>query len=84
MKIKPRVTFRPIWCPHHLYAGIMIFVFGLLMQPWPMYDGITNYFLVGGALIALDDIIEHTLTGSTPLRWFFNKALVPLLWKMRK
>lgn len=81
--MKKKVTFNARG-PHHLYMGIMIMFLGWTMQPWAMYDGVANIFLAGGALIALDDIIEHTVTGSTPLRAFFSKALVPLLWKLRK
>lgn len=75
--MKPPVKFE--WKGnHHGYYGIFAVAFGLFN--W--YMGIDNGALenlipmwqtwVGiGALMIIDDVIEHTITGSTPLRWLF-------------
>jgi len=60
-----------IWrAPHHLYLGIALIIMGWLCEPYYPTTMIVCY--VAGGLIALDDIIEHTITNKTPLRWFFE------------
>jgi len=53
---------------HHLYIG-------LLLLGW-------NYPInVIGLLIALDDLYEHLIDYNSPLRIFFDKVLVPIIWR---
>jgi len=59
-----------IRAPHHLYLGIALIITGWLCAPY--YSITASYCYVAGFLIALDDIIEHTLIGRTPLRLFFD------------
>lgn len=80
--MKSRNPFVPR-APHHLYIGLMIMFLGWCMQNDNLYYGWDTVFLIGGGLIALDDIIEHTLTRSTPLYWLFNKIITPFLLKTR-
>jgi len=81
MKIEPRNPFVPR-APHHLYMGLMIMFLGWTMQENALYNGYDTLFLISGGLIALDDIIEHTITRSTPLHWFFDKVIIPFLMKV--
>ena len=75
---KPKVKF--VWRgPHHLYIGFVFMVFGWLMAPYDYYSFWSNLFYVSGSLMMIDDIVEHTVTGSTPLRWFFDKILFPFM-----
>ena len=79
--MRPKVKF--IWRgPHHCYIGIVLIVFGWLCQPHSLYDPITPWLYGIGALVLLDDIIEHTITGNTPLRIIFEKSIIPLLKNM--
>jgi len=78
IKLDPPVKFIPRG-PHHLYIGLVLIVFGWLMAPYDYYQVWSNIFYIVGALIMADDIIEHTITGSTPLRIFFDKILFPFM-----
>lgn len=94
--MRPPVKFVPK-APHHLYTGIFIMCLGgvfrllaWLCEPYALYDAIYNpamcmtYICLGsGALIAVDDILEHTISGNTPLRIFAEKALFPFLRWLR-
>lgn len=51
---------------HHAYIGLL-----LLGWQYPVN--------VVGALILIDDVIEHTITKDTPLRVLFDKVISPLL-----
>jgi hypothetical protein len=51
---------------HHLYIGI-------LLMGWPEP---INWF---GAMILMDDMIEHTITETTPLRWLFDDIITKYL-----
>lgn len=85
IKLDPPVPFK--WRGnHHLYHGLWFIGFGLFQ--W--YMGIDNSELTKlipfwqslvtiGIFMAVDDIIEHTITGSTPLRIIYVKVVVPLL-----
>jgi len=76
--MKPPVKFE--WKGnHHGYYGVFLMVFGAFN--W--YMGIDNgqlvdliplwkSFLGVGAFMLIDDIVEHTLTGSTPLRLIYR------------
>lgn len=76
--MKPRVEFKPR-APHHLYIGLIIILFGWLMAGayWPKWT--VDLFYTSGFIIALDDLIEHTITGSTLLRWFFINVMLKIL-----
>jgi len=74
---------------HHVYHGIWIVGFGLFN--W--YMGMDNGYLTSaipiwqamvgiGVFMIVDDVIEHTITGSTPLRMIHEKIIVPILMKM--
>jgi len=67
---KPPNKFIPR-APHHAYLGVALIIMGWLSAPY--YSTTTVICYIGGSLILLDDIIEHTVTSSTPLRWFFEK-----------
>lgn len=87
--MRPLVPFR--WKGnHHLYHGIWIMGFGLFQ--W--YMGIDNgdlaklipmwqVFVGVGIFMIVDDIIEHTVTGNTPLRILYEKVIVPILRDMK-
>lgn len=78
MELKPPVEFVARG-PHHLYIGLILMGFGWLMDPYEYYQVWSNLFYFAGALIVVDDLVEHTITGSTPLRWFFDKILWPFM-----
>lgn len=78
MAWKPPVKFI-VRGPHHVYIGGVFIIFGWLMAPYSYYSFWSNLFYVGGALIMVDDIIEHTITGSTPFRWLFDKVIFPFM-----
>lgn len=74
---------------HHAYHGLWFIAFGAFQ--W--YMGIDNgaldnlipfwqCFIGIGAFMLVDDIIEHTLTGSTPLRILFEK-LIPYIKRLK-
>jgi len=65
------ITVFYIRAPHHLYLGIALLIMGWLSAPY--YEITTPICYILGLLILLDDIVEHTLTKNTPLRWFFEK-----------
>jgi len=84
--MNPRVPF--VWKrPHHFYHGVAIASYSVIM--W--YVSVDNWMEVGipfwqlcigiGIFMALDDIVEHTVTGSTPLRLLFDKIIYPILSK---
>ena len=78
--MKPKVKFVP-WAIHHSYIGACLVFLGVMAlgQTWSLELG---YWLIGiGSLVFADDWIEHNITGSTPLRWFFDKILWPLFKK---
>lgn len=52
---------------HHGYIGIVITIIGYLMK--------NNWIMIVGILVLLDDIIEHWVTGDTPLRIFYEQTL---------
>ena len=71
---------------HHLYHGIWFIGFGLFQ--W--YMGIDNYPLDSliplwqliisvGIFMVVDDVIEHTITGDTPLRILYEKVIMQCL-----
>lgn len=56
--------------PHHLYLGIALIAMGWLSAPY--YPTTMWVCYIVGGLIALDDIIEHTIYEDTPLRKLFK------------
>ena len=68
--MNPPVPFIP-FAPHHLYLGIMIVLYGMLMIPHRIYKPIMIILFITGIILIIDDIIEHTITGSTPIRLLF-------------
>ena len=89
-KVKDLVPFK--WRGnHHSYHGAWLVAFGIFQ--W--YMGIDNgeleslipfwQGLIGvGALMVIDDIIEHTITADTPLRILYEKIIMPILLKRLK
>ncbi len=82
--MNPRVPF--IWKrPHHLYhglaiAGYSVFMWWLSTDNWMDCSiGVWQIFIGIGIFIAVDDIIEHSITGSTPLRLLFDRIIYPFL-----
>ncbi len=80
MKPKNPFNWRGI---HHGYLGLFFMAFGaffwymdinngLYVSLIPLFQG----FLGVGTYIFIDDVIEHTITASTPLRLLWEK-----LWK---
>ena len=43
--------------------------------------GIWTLFMAIGALLTVDDIVEHTVTRDTPIRILFEKFILPYLKK---
>ena len=86
--MKPPVKFH--WRGnHHSYYGIFFVAFGLfnfymsmnnLEVLFPVWGLVT---LIGIGMV-IDDIIEHTLTGSTPLRLLWIKCILPLINRKNK
>ena len=87
MGLNPHIPFK--WKGnHHSYHGVWLLAFGLFQ--W--YMGIGNgelttlipfwQTLVGvGALMIIDDVIEHTITADTPLRVLYDKVIKQWLKK---
>ena len=77
--MKPPVPFR--WRGnHHAYYGIFSLVFGGTMWFMANNHGLPKLnllwlaFMVVGIVCITDDIIEHTITRSTPLRIIYEKV----------
>lgn len=69
--------------PHHLYLGAFMVFWGALMIV--QNYGAFSYIFAGlGVIIFIDDMIEHTVTASTPLRLLFEKVLFPLVLKFNE
>ena len=85
MKWKPPIAFH--WRGnHHLYHGAWIIAFGLFQWFMGIDNGslsnaipLWQLTIVLGVAMVIDDVVEHTLTGSTPLRAIYEKMIVPLL-----
>jgi len=83
--MRPPVKF--VWYRnHHLYIGIALFLFGLYNYYLMKKSGeltkcksIWQIFMLVGVVLALDDVIEHTITADTPIRILFEKYMLPLL-----
>ena len=88
--MRPPVPF--VWRGiHHGYLGVWFMGFGgfflfmnvgnseLLQTYNPLFSG----FVILGFFMFLDDLIEHTITRSTPLRWFHMNVMLPLLRKIK-
>ena len=67
-----------------MYYGIALFLFGLYNYYLMKRSGelekckfIWYFFMLLGALVALDDFIEHTVTRDTPIRIIFEKYILP-------
>ena len=83
--MQPPVKF--VWYRnHHLYYGIALFLFGLYNYYLMKRSGelekcksIWQMFIVIGAFLALDDLVEHTLTRDTPIRIIFEKNILHLI-----
>lgn len=77
------------WCRnHHLYYGIALFLFGLynyflMIKSGELLKlkGLWTLFMVIGAFLAVDDIVEHTISRDTPIRLIFEKYILPHLRK---
>ena len=83
--MRPPVKF--VWYRnHHLYYGIALFLFGLYNYYLMKRSGelekckfIWYFFMLLGAVMAIDDAIEHTVTRDTPIRILFEKFILPKL-----
>lgn len=71
---------------HHAYYGIALIIFGLFnywagIPNYPMNQMLWFWELLTaiGVLLLIDDTIEHTITGNTPLRIIFEKIVMPIL-----
>ena len=81
--MRPRVQF--VWYRnHHLYYGIALFLFGLYNYYLMLRSGelekckpVWQMFMLIGALLALDDLVEHTITRDTPIRIIFERYILP-------
>ena len=83
--MRPPVKF--VWRGnHHLYHGLWLIGFGLfqwfmgvdnaeLESLIPLWQG----FVGVGVVMVVDDVIEHTVTGDTPLRLLYERVIRPLL-----
>ena len=80
MSWKPRVKFEP-WGLHHVYIGGALIFLGFMAVGQPWSQNLGAWFILIGSLICVDDWMEHNVTGSTPLRWFFDKILWPIFKK---
>jgi hypothetical protein len=62
---------------HHLYLGIALIAIGIFTSPW---------LWIPGAIIALDDIVQHTFSITSPLKWLYLKLLwpIPAIQKLNK
>ena len=69
---------------HHLYIGFFVLLFAMIRIPFTYYSFWTNVYLLLGIYIVLDDIIEHSITATTPLRIFAEKILFPFMEKCKK
>jgi len=76
---------------HHLYYGIVLMLFGILnhwlaIPNYPANQAIWFWDLLTciGIFMVTDDIIEHKVTGNTPLRILYEKVIVPYLLKKSK
>jgi uncharacterized membrane protein len=65
---------------HHAYYGICFIAFGIfnmymgsgngvLESVMPLWEGLVGL----GAFMLADDVVEHTVTSSTPLRILYEK-----------
>ena len=71
MKLQPhpfKITAQNVVIFHHLYIGVLLL-------------GWTYPINIIGLLVIIDDIYEHTIDYSSPLRLVFDRYLVPLLFK---
>jgi hypothetical protein len=75
--MKPPVKFQ--WRGvHHSYLGIFFTIFGAFflymnaVNTWGFLNYIYSFFVIAGIYLIIDDIVEHTITESTPMRilWF--------------
>ena len=85
--MRPKINF--VWYRnHHLYYGIALFLFGLynyllMLKSRELLKckGIWTLFMAIGTLLAVDDVVEHTITRDTPIRILFEKFILPYLKK---
>ncbi len=69
--------------PHHLYIGICILILAWLIVLNKQYLIWGNTFFLLGIYTVFDDIVEHTVTANTPLRFLTEKILEPTLKKVK-
>ena len=75
--MKPPIKFK--WKGiHHSYLGSWFIAFGAFflymnsVNTWGFLNYIYILFIIAGIYLVIDDIVEHTITESTPMRilWF--------------
>jgi len=82
--MRPPIPFDKIG-NHHAYHGAWLLAFGLFQTYMSLHGGIVEglpywYTFIGiGIFMIIDDIIEHTITGNTPLRLLYEKIIYPFL-----
>jgi hypothetical protein len=79
--MRKRVKFEPI-APHHLYMGLFLMFISWTMLPYSYYYPLCEYTMVIGLLVVIDDLVEHLVTGSTPLRLLFEKAIIKIIKRL--
>lgn len=83
--MRPPIKFK--WYRnHHMYYGISLFLFGLYNYYLMKRSGelmkcksIWQMCMLIGVVMALDDLVEHTITQDTPIRLLFEKFMLPRL-----
>ena len=71
---------------HHAYYGVSLFLFGLynyfLMKrsnELTKLEYLWILLMAIGTLLAIDDIVEHTVTRDTPIRIIFEEFILPFV-----
>ena len=82
MKRDPPVHWKT-WRMHHAYLGILMMIYGFTGIADTDTCGVAWVVIGIGAYTLIDDIIEHTITGSTPLRILYDKVIYPLLRRFK-
>ena len=68
---------------HHLYIGIGVLLYALIIVPLVSKTTTPFFPFLIGLYIVIDDIVEHSITATTPLRLFAEKLLFPFLDQIR-
>jgi hypothetical protein len=69
---------------HHLYIGMGVLLYALVILPLISNNTGTTLPFIIGLYIVVDDIVEHSITATTPLRIFAEKLLFPILNQIKQ